>query len=311
MTVAVSRPADSRPSVRMLVTAAACLLLVSIGIQVVRDRGWRPYQPDAPVLWLSSGPAAEKLALEFKSLAADVYWIRAVVYYGGQRRAEGTPNYDQLYPLLNLVTTLDPRFRVAYRFGAIFLTEAYPNGPGRPDQAIALLQRGLEHDPNAWEYMHDIAFVYYWWLHDYETAASWFDRAGDLPGAPEWLKPLAAATLAEGGSRETSRQMWRQMAENGDVEWIRRSAEHRLLQLDALDAIDRIDVVLRRFAERHGRPAAGWEEVIASERLRGVPLDPSGTPFVIDPGTGLATVSRQSPLWPLPAPKATPRGLQP
>ena len=86
--------------------------------------------------------------------------------------------------MLDLVTTLDPRFTVAYRFGAIFLTEAYPSGPGRPDLAIALLERGIAQDGGRWEYMHDIGFIYYWWLKDYQEAAEWFDRAGKAPGAP-------------------------------------------------------------------------------------------------------------------------------
>jgi hypothetical protein len=312
MTIATDPVVDSRPSGRAFVVGAVCLLVVSIGIQVLRDRGWHPYQPATPILWVQSGPLASRLALGFKNLVADIYWMRAVVYYGGQRRStEGKQNYDLLYPLLDLVTSLDPRFRVAYRFGAIFLAEAYPAGPGRPDLAIALLKRGLEHQPSAWEYAHDIGFVYYWSLHDYETAATWFDRGAALPGAPSWLKPLAAMTLAQGGNRQTSRQMWLQIAESGEVEWIRRSAEQRLLQLDAMDMIDRLNVVIRRFAERHGRPARHWEEVIASERLRGIPLDPTHTPFVIVPETGEATVARSSPLWPLPTASMVPPGHTP
>ena len=60
--------------------------------------------------------------------------MRAVVYYGGSAQcgAENgtTANFDLLYPLLDLVTSLDPHFKVAYRFGAMFLTEPYPGGPG-------------------------------------------------------------------------------------------------------------------------------------------------------------------------------------
>ena len=100
------------------------------------------------------------------------------------------------------MTSLDPHFKVAYRFGAIFLAEPYPGGPGRPDHAIALLERGIERDDGRWEYMEDIGFVYYWWLTDFQQAAEWFKRAGEQPGAPTWLAPLAATTLAQGGNRE-------------------------------------------------------------------------------------------------------------
>lgn len=306
MTGAIATPSSAVPSSRGLIAAACCLLALSVGVQALRDRGWQPYQPPSPLLWIQPGQAASRLFFGFRNLVADLYWMRAVVYYGGERRsAEGEQNYDLLYPLLDLVTSLDPKFRVAYRFGAIFLTEAYPAGPGRPDQAIALLERGLVHQPDGWEYAHDIGFVYYWWLHDYKSAAEWFERGAALPGAPNWLKPLAAVTLTEGGNRETSRQMWRQMAE-GEEDWIRRSAEQRLLQLDAMDVIDQLNVILRRFSERHGRPADNWQEVVASEPLRGIPLDPTGTPYVIESATGMATVARESTLWPLPTGQGAP-----
>ena len=32
---------------------------------------------------------------------------------------------------------------MAYQFGALFLAEQPPGGPGRPDLAIALLEKGL------------------------------------------------------------------------------------------------------------------------------------------------------------------------
>ena len=57
--------------------------------------------------------------------------------------AAADADYALLYPLLDITTTLDPLFNIAYRFGAIFLAEAYPAGAGRPDLAIALLEKGI------------------------------------------------------------------------------------------------------------------------------------------------------------------------
>src|SRR5207244_12158006 len=109
-------------------------------------------------------------------------------------------DYANLYPLLDITTSLDPRFNIAYRFGAVFLAEPYPGGPGRPDLAIALLNKGLRERPDKWEYMEDIGFVHYWWRHDYESAALWFERASQVAGAPWWLRSLAAHMLAPGGA---------------------------------------------------------------------------------------------------------------
>ncbi len=303
MPLAISGASSQRPSSRGLVVAVAGLLALSIGVQVVRDRGWQPYQPATPLLWFQSGSLLKRVSLGFNNLVADIYWIRAVVYYGSKRRAdEKGRNFDLLDPMLTFVTTLDPQFRVAYRFGAIFLTEAYPNGPGRPDRAIALLQRGLAANPTAWEYAHDIGFVNYWWLQDYKAAAHWFEKGGQLPGAPSWLAPLAATTLAQGGDRQSSRLLWSQLG-NTDIEWIQRNAQHRLKQLDAMDVVDELNRAAQRFTSREGRPPRDWRDLIAGERLRGVPLDSTGEPFEIDPSTGRVDASRRSALWPLPWPQ--------
>jgi hypothetical protein len=290
-----------RPSNRWLYATIAPLVAASVLVQAVRDRGWQPFEPSNPILWLPSGTAIKRLALGFHNLVAEVYGMRAVVYYGGKRRLDdGERNFDLLYPLLEVVTTVDPRFRVAYRFGAIFLTEGYPNGPGRPDLAVALLKRAIEADRSRWEYMHDIGFVYYWWVQDYAAAAQWFAMAGEQAEAPTWLKPLAATTLARGGDRKSSRFLWQQILDTTDVDWLRRNAMHRLTQLDAMDAIDELNRASEHFAARAGHPPRDWSELATAERLPGVPLDPGGVPFSLDPTTGRIGLSRQSPLWPLP-----------
>lgn len=289
------------PSNRLLYAAIAVLMILAVGVQIVRDRGWQPYEPESGVMWIRSGPLAHRLALSFDNLVADVYWIRAVVYFGGARRTERqVKNYDQLYPLLDLVTSLDPYFRIAYRFGSIFLAEPPPGGPGRPDQAIQLLQKGLEQEPLRWEYAEDIGFVYYWWLADYENAAEWFKRGGEIPGGAEWLAPLAAVTLAEGGSRDSSRRLWTELRDKTDMEWIRTSADRRLQQLDAMDAIDELNKGSQQFIARHGRPPANWRELAVDQRWRAIPADPSGTTYALDPATGRVSLAQTSALWPLP-----------
>ncbi|MGE5244166.1 MAG: tetratricopeptide repeat protein [Betaproteobacteria bacterium] len=307
----------NRPALQIAVatTLAAVLLAGAARVEALREARYpTPLIPDDS-LYITSGGAMRRLTLAYQALAADVYWIRAIQYYGGTRRQLGTPqqvatgtaptgassarrDYALLYPLLDLTTSLDPRFTIAYRFGAIFLAEPYPGGPGRADLAVKLLEKGLREQPTKWEYMEDIGFVYYWWRHDFESAASWFHRAGRLPGAPNWLEPLAAATLMRGGDRRASRLMWQAIRQSADVDWLRQQADWRLAQLDALDEMDTLQPFVDRFARAHGGPPADWMPLVRAGELRGVPLDPSGVPFVIE--NGRATVSRESSLFPLP-----------
>ncbi|HSJ41264.1 MAG TPA: hypothetical protein VK955_09455 [Xanthobacteraceae bacterium] len=299
MTAATASRPDLRPRNGKLLAAIAVLLLISFGVQVVRDRGWQPYQPES-ALWVRSGTAAAKLSIGYRNLVADIYWMRAVIYYGSKQRTGGERrNFDLLYPLLDLVTSLDPHFRVAYRFGAIFLTEAYPSGPGRPDLGLELLQRGIDRDFGNWNYYHDAGFIYYWWLKDPQKAAEWFSKAGDRPGAPEWLKPLAAVTLAEGGNRESSRRLFREL-QNSDVPYVRKNAERRLLQLDAMDAIDDLNRKLEAFRATEHREPRDFREFALAQGLKSVPVDPAGVPYAVSERTGQFDLGPKSPLFPLP-----------
>jgi tetratricopeptide (TPR) repeat protein len=282
-------------------TAIAGLLATAIALQVWRDRGWQPYEPATPLLWLQDAPTVRKASLGFDALIADLYWMRAVVYFGRQRlSSDAGKNYDLLYPYLDFVTTLDPRFKTAYRFGAIFLTERHPGGPDRPDLAVKLLQQGNARSPDEWEYLHDIGFVHFWSYQDYTEAARWFQRASEVPGAPIWLKSTAAAMLAQGGDRESARLLWRQMRDSASSDWIARSAELHLAQYDAMDAIDQLNQLLWRYEARRGQFPRDWQELIRAGVLRGVPLDPSGTAYELDRVNEAARVSSNSPLWPMP-----------
>ena len=301
MTAAVGVPTPwwNRPA---LFAVVVCLLIsLLVVLQVVRDARYQGARIEAQTLYLPSGPVLGRLALSFDALLADVYWMRAVNHYGSTKMSEDEDkSYDLLYPLLDITTSLDPRFNVAYRFGSIFLTEAFPDGPGRPDLAVALLQKGIRSNPSKWEYFMDVGFIYYWWLQDYEEAAVWFERASQVPGASWWLTSLAANTQALGGNRASARLLWSQMYETADNEWMQNEALRGLAQIDALDQIDLLSRVVEEYQRNTGRLPAAWEDLVAAGALRAVPLDPAGFQYLLAQRTGEVLVSPQSPLFPLP-----------
>lgn len=286
-----------------LIAGAVLVLLVgvAVGVEVGRDGVYGEPVPAESVLYIRSGDFLKRASVSNASLLADLYWIRTVQYYGGTHRSNAAvKNYDLLYPLLDITTTLDPDFTVAYRFGAVFLAERYPDGPGRPDLSITLLEKGIRADPLKWRYEQDLAFIYYWYVHDYRKAADTLERGASVPGAPWWMKSYAAVMYAKGGDRGTSRSMWRQLLETADNEWLRSNAAWRLAQLDALDQIDQLDQVVAAWTRRTGAAPVSWEPLVRAGWLPGVPLDPSGSPYVIDAGNGHVTVRRESKMYPLP-----------
>jgi len=285
--------------------ALVVLFAAVVGLQLIQANEpplATPQGVSTNLLYVHSPQVLGRATLSFHALLADIYWIRAVQHYGGTKLSnEPNKQYDLLYPLLDLTTSLDPYFDVAYKFGSVFLAEPYPGGAGRPDLAIALLQKGLRTRPDKWELAQGIGFVYYWWLADYQNAAMWFNRAADVPNAPDWLRPLAAVTLAEGGNRASSRVLWNEIARNADADWLRTQATFRLKQLDALDGIDFIQRIVDEYRRRTGVPPASWDDMMRAGFLRGVPPDPTGTPFRLDSATGRVTLDPSSSLNPLPS----------
>jgi hypothetical protein len=188
----------------------------------------------------------------------------------------------------------------------VFLAEPYPGGAGRPDLAIALLEKGLRERPDKWEYMQDAGFVHYWYDHDYRAASEWFRKASAVPGAPWWLKSLAATTLAQGGDRRSSRLMWESIRQSAEIDWLKRDAERRLLQLQALDDLESLQLAIDDYTRRVGQPPADWPTLVRARVIPGIPLDPSRTQYDLN-SDGRAGLSPSSPLGPLPAePSATP-----
>lgn len=286
---------------------AAAAFAAAIALQMARDTAYpREQSAERALMYVQSPAALRRIVLSFDALAADVYWVRALQHYGGDRLSKTKQHkYELLYPLLDLTTSLDPYFTIAYRFGAIFLSEAFPGGPGRPDQAIALLRKGIAAQPSKWQYYHDIAFVHYWQLHDLEGAAKWFRLAASQPGAPNWLEPVAASMLIQGGDRASARFLLQQILRSEEP-WLRRAAIRGLRQLEALDAIDRLRVAVQRYPPPAGERYS-WQWLIRRGVMRDIPVDPAGVPFDLDPVTADITVSKSSELSPMPARRRLPQ----
>jgi tetratricopeptide (TPR) repeat protein len=283
--------------------AALFLLLFAsaAGLSAVRERVASGEVLRESVLYVPSPGVLDRIVLCYDALAADVYWIRTIQHFGGTRRAKaGSRRYELLFPLLNITTALDPKFVIAYRFGAIFLSEPPPGGPGRPDQAVALLKRGVEARPDNWRFYQDVGFVYYWSMNDYVTAATWFERAAQVAGAPWWLRSLAATTRSAGGDRAGARRLFQSLHETADNDWLRDDAARRLQQLDAMDAVDALQRVVDAWKATSPPQPYTWDALVAAGRLRALPADPTGTPFELGMYTGTVALGDDSSLHPLP-----------
>lgn len=247
------------------------------------------------VLYISDPRVVEGMSLGHKGLMADLYWTRAVQYFGRKHQVRAE-HYKLLAPLLEITTELDPYLLPAYKFGSIFLSQQPPEGAGQPDEAVRLVEKGIRAncpppdsgkacwpDPEAWRLYYHLGFIHYIEREDYEAAAKAFEEGSRYPGSQPWMKIMAALMAQYGGRVETARLLWTKILENTDDQNIRENAVKRLRALRVDEDIMHLEELLDQFHQQHGRYPHSWSEMIEAGSLRGVPADPLGNAYVLKP----------------------------
>ncbi len=232
-------------------------------------------------LLLQSPDAIKKLSFGYDGLLGDIYWTRAVQYYGSHA-GKPNPDFHLLWPLLNIATTLDPKLEVAYHFGAIFLSETGEIGAGRTDLAIKLVQKGIAANPQMWQLGTDLGFLYYWRLKDYPDAASTYLETSKIPNSPPWIKMMAARVAETGGSLETSYMIWQQVAETTYDPSVKQRASDELRGLRAQMDMQHLDELSETYQKRFGHYATSEQDLRSAGFLTGIPVDPDGFAYEID-----------------------------
>ena len=252
------------------------------------------YQEQDEVL-VRSPKLMKLVTLEYGTLAADIYWTRAVQYYGSKHLGQDT-NLESLWPLLDVATTLDANLLPAYRFGALFLGEPEPRGAGRPALAVQLLERGLKANPDYWRLNQDLGNVYYLELKDYAKAGQAYLEGSKKPGAAPWMKIMAARFLEKGESRDTAAILWTELFNSSSDAAIKENARVNLQLLRADEDIEHLNELAQEFVAKVGRSPKSIGEIVQSGLIPGVPADPAGYPYAIG-ADGKAAISGKSPLF--------------
>jgi len=246
-------------------------------------------------LVLRSGPLVRAMSLEYAPLAANLYWTRAVQYYGN-RHANQRANLDLLWPLLDVTTTLDPNLIVAYRFGGMFLSDSPPRGAGQPQRGIELLRRGIRANPEYWRFYEDLGFIYYFDLHDYHNAAEALMAGSKVPGAMVWMKTAAARIAEKGESLETSAKLWSEVYNSTNEPSIKENAKVHLQLLRARADCGELNKLAAEYKKQTGRPPKEVLDLVKGGLLPGLAVDPVGVVYWFDL-EGNAQINPASPLF--------------
>jgi hypothetical protein len=232
-------------------------------------------------LLLPSGTVIKRLSLGYDALLADIYWTRAVQYYGSNAGIPGV-KFPLLWPLLDITTTLDPKLTPAYRFGAVFLSEQSPVGAGEPELALKLTQKGIAANPQDWQMNATEGFLYYWYLREYQKSSEAYLAGSKNPLAPGWLAMMAAQVVLKANETNTSEMIWTEIYNSTPNPSIRKSALLHLEGLHASQDIEALNQLAQKYHSIYGHYPASVDVLVQAGLARTTPVDPSGLPYIYD-----------------------------
>jgi hypothetical protein len=258
------------------------LIFISIPFQKRIDNIRGKFRSIEETLYLSSS-TLKRLSFGYKELLADIYWMRAIQYFGSKGLTERRPDF--LYHYFDIITDLDPKFVNAYRYGGTFLAEPPPIGLGDIEKGTILYDKGRNNNPANYHLPLEEAFIYYLYAKDYKKAAERFKEASEKPGLSDFrrasLEGMAASARLKGGNRELSRQIWKMIYETTTNEGRKEFALRNLKEIDTMNIEDHLTEALKEYISRYNKVPTSLEALKDAGIISQVPKEPLGGRFVI------------------------------
>jgi tetratricopeptide (TPR) repeat protein len=173
---------------------------------------------------------------------------------------------------------------VAYQFGANFLSPKPPFGAGQPEQAVALVEKGIQANPDTWKLYYELGFIYYMEMKDYTKAAAAFERGSRVPGAHPFLKILAANMAQHAGDVQMARAMWTTTYQTSEDKQIRGNAVAHLRALQVDEDVTTIQDAVTAYGNKTGELPPNMNALISARLLPGILVDPDRHPYKLTAG---------------------------
>lgn len=183
-------------------------------------------------------PKAEYLrvaSLGYSQLTADLLWLKAVQHIGEKKISSA--GYDWIYKALDTVTSLDPKFLPPYEAGGLILTVV----AAKVELSNSLLEKGMENNPEVWQFPFYLGFNHMFFMKDYKKAAWYMSKAASIKGSPYYLPLLASRLYVSAENPEYALEFLGRMYENTNDEKVKEELRERMRLLK-----DYIDQEARR-----------------------------------------------------------------
>jgi len=268
----------------LVLTLIILLLIISIPIQKKIDKQRNKFRSIEQTLFLNSN-LLKKVSLGFGEILSDIYWFRALQYFGNPDNRMLDKDSMLMYNYFDIITDLDPKFVNAYRFGGTFLAEPYPIGFGDVELSAKLLDKGRKNNPDNFRLPFEEAFIYYIHAKNYDKAAELFEEASKKPGLGDMrsasFRGMAASARKRGGDRELAKQLWEYIYNNTKNEGRKNHALQNLNELNTKDFEDKLTDLSLKYEAEYGKFPENLEQLKNKGYLKKIPKDHEGEDFII------------------------------
>ncbi len=269
------------PNMRSRVSIFAGIVgIVSLGVLVLFAEPPRkpPRGPHQEPL-LPRKEVLQVAARGYLPLAVDYLWIQLIQATGRARKAE---EYRDVYPYAELITDLDPRFDIVYRFAGSTL----PTNLGREtwvntEESTRIIRKGLPLFPDDLRLNILLAYNLSTFHKQYREAAQVLEKASKLPDAPEYLPALATRLYAQSGAVDSGLALARSLADAAEDEATRATFLQRVRDLEIEAELQRVDKAIAVFQEHFGVHPPDITTLLWLGYLDKPPYDPEGRGFYI------------------------------
>lgn len=230
--------------------------------------------------YLPSGAFLKGAALAYDSVLADLLWIKAIAYFGGQYVSEH--DYTWLYHMLDIATTLDPFFEDLYEFGGIILA----NEVGDIGQSSSLLKKGMENvskeHPRYWYLPFFLAFNHWYHDNDFKKGAEYLEIAARYPQAPSYLPMLTARMYADASQAEMALPFLDEMIRSARTPERRAELEQRKKEVRINMDLDMLDQAVFTYRNLFNDYPTSLDDLVKQGIVKQIPVEPFGGQYYYD-----------------------------
>lgn len=270
------------------VTQALCglvLLAGASGLLHVLDQERTAVARAEQLAYLPKGDYLKLAVLGYRQVVADLIWLQAVQHIGAKRDTQ--LGYTWTYHAVDVLTDLDPTFVPPYQATGLFLGVLV----GRHDEGLAILSKGLRHNPSNWQLPFLAGYISYYERCDAVGAGEFFRIAAQVPGSPSYLPQLAARMTVESGDPTAALEFLDRFSRSVADERVREALYRRMKEIVQEQDLRFLEESIRRYRLKYGQTPAKVEDLMLHGIIPQLPVDPLGGQYEIDGLTGAVSAS--------------------